>query len=306
MCRFMAYHGPPMQLDELLYKPSHSIIRQSTEAREREEPLNGDGWGLGWYQPDESPVPAHYRTVRPAWSDDNMRHISPVVRTPLYFAHVRAASGGLSVQQLNCHPFVGGRHVHDEPGGREALERARNRLLFMHNGEVGAFREVKRRLQEGLPDDLYHGIRGTTDSEHAFAVVQEELGEDVLEPTTDDLVEALRGALERLERLKRGSSRPDAATEANFCISDGESVVATRFADGDGATHQSLYVGEAEAFLCEGDTCSAQGPEGQEATLVCSERLFESDLVWEKVPPDHYVAVDPDGEVRVEPLDLAV
>lgn len=302
----MAYHGPPMPLDELLYKPEHSIIRQSVKAQEREEPLNGDGWGLGWYTPSESPVPAQYRTIRPAWSDDNMRHISPVVRTHLYFAHVRAASSGLSVQQLNCHPFLGGRHVHEDPAQLGPVEAARNELMFMHNGEVGAYHEVKRRLREDLPDDLYDGIRGSTDTEHAFALVQEELGEDVRDPSTADLVEALRGTLERLEALKAEVGRPGAATEANFCLSDGESVVATRYADGEDATHQSLYVGEAEAFVCQGDTCSARGYDGNDSTLVCSERLFESDLVWEKVPEDHVVAVDPDGDVSMEPLDLAV
>ncbi len=35
MCRFVAYHGPPMELDELLYRPDHSIIDQSMHAEER-------------------------------------------------------------------------------------------------------------------------------------------------------------------------------------------------------------------------------------------------------------------------------
>jgi len=75
MCRFMAYHGPPIPLDELLYQPDHSIIQQSIDAQEREEPLNGDGWGVGWYDPSLSPEPAVYREVRPAWNDENMRQL---------------------------------------------------------------------------------------------------------------------------------------------------------------------------------------------------------------------------------------
>jgi hypothetical protein len=71
--------GPPIQLDELLYQPDHSIIQQSIDAREREEPLNGDGWGVGWYDPSLSPEPAVYREVRPAWNDGNMRQLSPLV-----------------------------------------------------------------------------------------------------------------------------------------------------------------------------------------------------------------------------------
>ena len=62
----MAYHGPPIQLEELLYQPDHSIIKQSTDVEERSEPLNGDRWGVGWYEPEMTPEPAVYREVRPA------------------------------------------------------------------------------------------------------------------------------------------------------------------------------------------------------------------------------------------------
>lgn len=314
MCRFVAYHGPPIGLDELLYKPDHSIIHQSTASREREEPLNGDGWGVGWYAPDLSPEPAVYREVRPAWGDENMMRVSPLVETPLYFAHVRAASPGIAVQQLNCHPFPGGRYT---PGGvrgpsqgrererdRDPVVEARRELMFMHNGALGAYDGVVRRLRDELDDDLYFGIRGSTDSEHAFAVIQAELGEAVLDPTTADLAAATRDGLEYLERLKHDVGRASETTWANFCLTDGESVVATRYASPAEATAQSLYVGEAGSFVVDGGFTGTPEPQGDAATLIASEALFEDDRVWREVPRNSLVTVAPDGETAVEPLDI--
>jgi len=47
-------------------------------------------------------------------------------------------------------------------------------------------------------------------------------------------------------------------------------------------------------------------PEGDAATIVAGEPLFEDDRVWRAVPRNHLVNVGPDGETAVEPLDLDV
>lgn len=304
MCRFVAYHGPPILLDELLYRPTHSIIDQSTHAREREEPLNGDGWGVGWYEPDRSPEPAVYREVRPAWNDENMMRVSPVVETPLYFAHVRAASPGLAVQQLNCHPFPGGRHTLEDSRHRGPVVEGRQELMFMHNGSLGGYHDVIRHLREELADEFYFGIRGSTDSEHAFAVVQERLGDDARDPSTADLANAVREAIAYLEELKVEVGAGEDVTQANFCLTDGESVVATRYASPADAPAQSLHVGEAGSFESDGEFCATSDPEGDGATLIASEALFEDDRVWREVPRNHLVTVAPDGETTVEPLGI--
>ena len=49
MCRLMLYLGPETRLSSLIVEPRHSLIRQSVHSEEREEPLNGDGFGIGWY-----------------------------------------------------------------------------------------------------------------------------------------------------------------------------------------------------------------------------------------------------------------
>ena len=50
MCRWLAYMGPPLQLDRLLFEPTNSLIRQSLAAQRSIVPTNGDGFGPGWYR----------------------------------------------------------------------------------------------------------------------------------------------------------------------------------------------------------------------------------------------------------------
>ena len=63
MCRFVMYMGNPLRLDLLTTRPSHSIIHQSYNAREREEPLNGDGFGIAWYAHGVSEEAAVFRSI---------------------------------------------------------------------------------------------------------------------------------------------------------------------------------------------------------------------------------------------------
>ena len=94
MCRFIAYKGVPIPLEELLFKPKYSLIKQSFEATELEEPLNGDGFGIGWYVPEITLTPAVFVSMTPAWSNRNLKNMAPIIKSNCIFAHVRAASIG--------------------------------------------------------------------------------------------------------------------------------------------------------------------------------------------------------------------
>ena len=92
MCRFLAYLGEPILLEDLVCKPRHSLVRQSLRAVEAKTVTNGDGFGVGWY--GERNSPGVYHEVMPAWSDQNLLSLCANVRSRLFFAHVRAATGG--------------------------------------------------------------------------------------------------------------------------------------------------------------------------------------------------------------------
>ena len=147
MCRWLAYSGSPIALDEVLFKPKHSLVMQSLKSRKGFEPTNGDGFGIGWY--GKAPEPRLYRSTSPAWNDRNLRELASEVESGLFLAHVRASTG-TAVQQTNCHPF---RH---------------GQWLFMHNGLVNGFGRMKRQLALAVDASLYAAIEGTTDSEMMF------------------------------------------------------------------------------------------------------------------------------------------
>jgi predicted glutamine amidotransferase len=171
MCRFLAYRGEPVFLDDLVCAPTHSLVHQSLHAAEAKTGTNGDGFGLGWYA--ERPEPGLYREIRPAWSDENLKSLCAQVRSRLFFAHVRASTGTASTR-ANCHPFSHGR------------------FLFMHNGQIGGYPRLKRRIEAMIPDEFYDARLGTTDSEAIFlAALAQGLAEDPLGAMARTLTAAL-------------------------------------------------------------------------------------------------------------------
>ena len=147
MCRWLAYSGSPVLLDELLFKPKHSLIDQSMSAKSADTVTNGDGFGVGWYDPRGRPT--LFRSIRPAWNDFNLREICSIIESPLFLAHVRATSQA-TVQETNCHPFRKGR------------------WLFVHNGEIHGIEKIRRELLFAVDPELFPHINGTTDSEVMF------------------------------------------------------------------------------------------------------------------------------------------
>jgi predicted glutamine amidotransferase len=144
MCRWLAYSGSPVLIEEVLYKPEHSLIDQSLHSRMGAETTNGDGFGLGWYAP-ETETPAVFHSIEPAWNDRNLREVASHVESPLFLAHIRASSG-TAVQQTNCHPFRYGK------------------WLWVHNGLVRDFHLVKRDLALAVDESLYADMEGSADS----------------------------------------------------------------------------------------------------------------------------------------------
>ena len=147
MCRWLAYSGSPVNLEDLLYKPENSLVVQSRHSQLGVEPTNGDGFGVGWYGARETPGVFH--STLPAWNDRNLRELSAHAVAGQVFAHIRASTGS-AVQETNCHPF---RH---------------GKWLWMHNGVLTDFPAVKRDLVLAVAPELFPEIEGSTDSEVFF------------------------------------------------------------------------------------------------------------------------------------------
>ena len=199
MCRWIAYSGKPIFMDEMILAPTNSLVDQSLNSREGKLSTNGDGFGVGWY--DEKENPGLYREILPAWNDANLAHLSHQIRTPLFFAHVRASTG-TATMRANCHPFTYGR------------------WLFMHNGQIGDYARCRRPLEGLLDDTLYHHRTGTTDSELIFLLMLQN-GLD------DDPAKAISDTIKQISFVtdEYGTRKPFKLT---ICLSDGKRMYACR------------------------------------------------------------------------------
>lgn len=147
MCRWAAWTGAPIFLEEIISRPDHSLVVQSQQADECKTTTNADGFGVAWY--DHRVEPGLYRDVYPAWSDPNLKAVASQVKSRLFLAHVRASTGS-AISRNNCHPFAVGR------------------WSFMHNGQVGGFEAIRKQVDMAVPDALYSQRKGATDSEAIF------------------------------------------------------------------------------------------------------------------------------------------
>src|SRR3954463_10527897 len=223
MCRFLLYLGSPVVVADLITEPSNSLIHQSFHSDEREEPLNGDGFGLAWYI-DDSSEPALFRSVTPAWSNRNLRELARVTTSHCMMAHVRAATQVLEVSETNCHPFKQGRYT------------------FMHNGDVGGFSAMRRGLLNSLGEKAFQSIHGSTDSEHLFALFADELeragpNEGGFEAMAEPFERAIDRAMDLSDQYAGGEP-----SYLNLVLSNGECAVACRYVTGDIADAETLYV----------------------------------------------------------------
>jgi glutamine amidotransferase len=272
VCRFVAYQGHPVLLADLLYRPRHSLVAQSYRAETMSQPFNADGFGVGWYPPEMSPFPCVVRTITPAWASHNLASLSQAISSSRVFAHIRAASPGLAVQETNSHPFQHGRY------------------LFMHNGTVKGFRAIRRRLQQSLPDWAWESIQGTTDSEHAFALFLAELGEPEADRTTAELRDAVLRVLFRLQDLLDASGASPALS-CNFAVTDGRSTVVCRYSREMGSG--TLYYSGGERYECvdqDGDMLGTESPHPR-VVIVASEPLTRRPEDWHELPPNHVLSV---------------
>jgi glutamine amidotransferase len=277
MCRWLAYSGSPVLLEELLYKPKHSLIDQSLHSRLGATTTNGDGFGVGWYEDGvDGGTPRLYRSTHPAWNDRNLRELAAGISSPLFLAHIRASTG-TAIQETNTHPFRFGN------------------WLWMHNGLIREFARVKRELLLAVDDALYPSIEGTTDSEAMFFLA-------LTFGLEHDPVAAVEQAVGLIESTGRhhGVEHPIQMTVAT---TDGRTVWAFRYSsEGDS---RSLF------FSTRMDALKALYPDNEtlaglsdETRVVVSEPLGDLAGAWNEVPESHVGIVRP-GEDALRPFSPA-
>lgn len=248
MCRWLAYIGEPRLIEEFLYEGPHSLTEQAQHSHKAKLGVHGDGGGLGWY--GKPPEPGLYRDAGPAWADANLRELTRVVESRVFFAHVRASTGALNLN-VNCHPFRQGN------------------LLFMHNGQIGGFRKIRRKLFGMLCDTGFDSVVGGTDSEVLFQLM-------ISNGLQQDREIAIRRTIEDVEAVRRAEGIKE-AFRATLAITDGNGIHVLRWASDNAAP--SLYLNRM-----------------QSGALAVSEPLDEDISSWWAVPANSLLHIRYDND----------
>jgi glutamine amidotransferase len=253
----------PTRVECELVEAQNSLIRQSEE--DQRGLSNPHGWGIGLYSSDA--IMECRRQVEPADESELYRQRAMEVEATTVIAHVRRATVG-QPRHENTHPF--------------RWERA----MLAHNGHIEHFDAVRERLLTELSPERREAIAGTTDSEHFFHLVLDQIA-DGISPTE----RALSRAVERVLEWSRGA---EAALNTLLMI-DGE-LSGTR-------RGRSLWVLERGLHRCT--VCGeyhAHPPEDEEYRAVefASEQLTDED--WRPVPEGCAFRVDDQLQVHYRDL----
>ncbi|CAI4210211.1 unnamed protein product [Parascedosporium putredinis] len=288
MCRFLVH-------------PSHSILKQSFDSRLRLDTRRGqnnaDGFGIGFYtDPKLGSAPCLFTSTIPAWNCTNLHRIASKTASRLIFAHVRATTEG-TLSEDNCHPFYHGS------------------LMWMHNGGLGGWKHIKRRLGQSLGDKWYLGVVGGTDSEWAFALFLDTLERMGHDPTSSPqggfgptvLRKAMLRTIETINELTDAISRDLIETESvdtrsllNFAVTDGHSVICTRYISSSTDEAASLYYSSGTQWEEKPSPTPAASSQsfymerrdkGADIVLVASEPLTFERENWVNVPTNSILTI---------------
>lgn len=284
-----------MTLSNLLTKPAHSIINQSYDSRLRidAQPVNGDGFGVGYYTLDDEiednsqnkrdNSPCLYKAITPAWNNLNLQRISEKTRSKLIFAHVRASTYGV-LSETNCHPFT------------------YNNIMFMHNGGISNFNKIKLRLINFIDEEFFLQIKGSTDSECCFALLLHCLKQNGFDPNSGDvcdlsiLRESLVDTIQHIKNWVKDVTTPTDSKDPsllNFAVTDGENIVVSRYVTSKTDEAASLYFSTGSNFVefAPGRFKMERMNKSQNLVMIASEPLTFERNDWISVPTNSTISI---------------
>jgi len=303
----LIYKGEPISLDALLVRPEHSLVCQSRDATyhpgcgdKRNIRVNGDGFGVAWYvKGKENRGACVLKSKGPAWNSSHLINIAEFMESSLVFGHVRAASdtgtfdeAGVQLSgnnsEGNCHPFKFGVYT------------------FMHNGSIPCFSAVRRKILACLTDDIFHMIGGSTDSEHIFALVLNEIEDFSTRLSAKELSSAVLKGFQKLLELCAEAFEGDCpAMSLNICFTDGVHAIATRYRNSARQQPPSMYFKTGRDFHCTSDGEFKATREGTRSVILLSEPLTKDPSAWALVPKNHMVIIEGrQGENCVKNINL--
>lgn len=264
MCRWVAYSGAEIYLEDILFDQTNSIISQSLAAKESVFVTNGDGFGVAWY--NERTKAGLFKDVLPAWNDANLKSLAAHIKTRLFFAHVRATTG-TQVSRSNCHPFLW-----------------RN-WTFMHNGQIGNWPRCRKAFEQNISEEFFACREGTTDSEAMFLL---SLSLGLENNPRQAIEEMLRIALHSMSRYDI-----EEPLRATIAVSNGIDLWGFRFASD--KSPPSLYFGNPK-------THASLNFDGV-ITTITSEPIDQDATHWNLIKPSSGILLN-DGQISLFDLNI--
>ncbi|CAD6569554.1 MAG: hypothetical protein TREMPRED_005293 [Tremellales sp. Tagirdzhanova-0007] len=242
----------------------------------------------------EKERPCLFKSLSPAWSNANLTRLAEKICSPLVFAHVRASTMAGAPNEDNCHPWVF------------------DKLMWMHNGQVcgvvfaihtqliGAqiidFQKIKRALQMSLPEELFLYPSGYTDSEWAFMVFLSRLKDPHARSFTHvELRNAMMETILFINELCKDAGVTGSHL-LNFVVSDGETVVATRYIASRTSEASSLFFSSGTSFdeYREGGLYRMTKADKRESVImIASEPLTFERREWMEVKTNTMIVITP-------------
>jgi glutamine amidotransferase len=306
VCRFAAYLGEPVLIEDLLYRPDGALVHQAVDA-ELMSYLNLGGFGLAAWDPTfpDPTRPLTYRVPTIPNFDRNLRALAGKVRAAALVAHVRGVvyDSRESVGVHNVHPFL-------FDGASFALAQ---------NGDLYDFGRMRYDLLEHLDPRLVGLIEGTTDTEWVYALALSQL-EDPFGPVGPE--EAADAVTRTLEILREVRARRGIATQSpvNLVLTDGTWMLATRYAYDYGwyPDDRSFFADEREhdftslwytvggRFGRRIDGTYGIAEAATTSAVVASEPLTKNSAGWLEAPEFSMLVLTPgdDGGLVVETREL--
>jgi glutamine amidotransferase len=304
MCRLLGYVGTSVLLENFLYEPDSSLLKQAVEPQQLGM-LNLAGFGLvAWDQGSHAPdVPFTYRSPQVAVFDRNLRNLARKIQTSAFVAHLRGVTyeSGVEISERNVHPF----HFEE------------HRLAVAHNGELASFLEMRFDLLEHIRPSVARRICGSTDSEWIYALIVSALANASEPLRADDIFRAIASTINTLRRVRdRLGIRQ--SSSVNLVACDGTNLLATRFVFDFGRYDKTpsrtdveylsqWYTVGRDYGLHESEWKMIGGPADADSIMVASEPLTRDVSTWIEIPEYSALVVSNAHErraVHITALDI--
>jgi glutamine amidotransferase len=281
MCRILSYLGKPILLDELLYQPDNSFIKQSYHPKYMSHLLNLAGFGMvAWDNSSYHPsLPYIYKTPHLPFYDENLRNLATKITPYCLLTHLRGVSylDKMVVSQQNVHPFI--------------FEGTN--ITLAHNGALVDFEKMKFDLLEFIKPEYQKNIHGTTDSEWIYAVFLSRVYDYRTTYEINDIIKAIIDTLKILQKV-RHKHNIATASPVNLFISNGKFVAATRFVFDYGwrpldtkshhFSYHSLWYTYGDSYGLYDNEFKMKAGKQKLSMILASEPLTADTTTWIEVP----------------------